>query len=265
MKDDAMFAFAGLLEKWTTGQVLRTYTILTTDPNELMEPIHNRMPVIIPPKDYERWMAPADPSHLPVDLLRPYPGKEMKAWRVSGAVGNVRNDEPEPDCPYIAHASSAPAVRDKCETETNCVLRVPLLQRSEDGDLMANNFLMLFKLDADTIAFSSLLVSIVGAVAAIFAAFYANVAAFYAKRAATKHDLTRVEQNTQYVEHFSNKVLSIDTPIHPQEKQEDSQAQAQQEPSQAQAGGEICAITKKADARWKRYSLSKSTSPRSIT
>ena len=67
MKDNAMFAFAGLLEKWkdkTTGQVLRMYTILATDPNELMEPIHNRMPVIIPPKDYERRMAPADPSHL---------------------------------------------------------------------------------------------------------------------------------------------------------------------------------------------------------
>jgi len=95
--------------------------------------------------------------------------------------------------------------------------------------------LMLFKLDADTIAFSSLLVSIVGAVAAIVAAFYANIAAFYAKIAATKCDVTRVEQKTQYVEHFSNRVLSIDSPIHPQEKQEDSQARAQQEPSQPQA------------------------------
>jgi hypothetical protein len=104
---------------------------------------------------------------------------------------------------------------------------------------MANNLLMLFKLDADTIAFSSLLVSIVGAVAAIVGSFYANIAAFYAKKAATKRDLPRVEQNTQDIEHFSNRILSIDTPIHPQEKQEDSQAQAQQEPSQPQAGGEI--------------------------
>src|SRR5215469_4612130 len=94
--------------------------------------------------------------------------------------------------------------------------------------------LMLFKLDADTMAFASLLVSIVGAVAAILAAFYANIAAFYAKKAATKRDLTRVEQNTQYVEHFSNKILSIDTPIHPQEKQEASQAQAQREASPTQ-------------------------------
>jgi putative SOS response-associated peptidase YedK len=73
--------------------MLRTYTILTTDPNELMEPIHNRMPVIIPPKEYERWMAPTDPAHLPVDLLRAYPAEEMKAWKVGKAVGNTRNND----------------------------------------------------------------------------------------------------------------------------------------------------------------------------
>jgi hypothetical protein len=100
---------------------------------------------------------------------------------------------------------------------------------------MANGLLMLIKLDTDTMAFLSLLVSIVGAVAAIFAAFYANIAAFYARKAATKRDLTRVEQNTQHVEHYSNKILSIDTPMHPQEKQEASQVQPQQEPSQAPA------------------------------
>jgi putative SOS response-associated peptidase YedK len=73
--------------------VLRTYTILTTDPHELMQPIHNRMPVIIPPNDYERWLAPADSAHLPVDLLRPYPAEEMKAWKVGKAVGNTRNND----------------------------------------------------------------------------------------------------------------------------------------------------------------------------
>lgn len=97
MKGDGMFAFAGLWEKWkdkATGQVLRTYTILTTDPNELMEPIHNRMPLILHRREYERWMAPAEPSHLPLDLLRPYSAEEMKAWKVCRAVGNVRNNEP---------------------------------------------------------------------------------------------------------------------------------------------------------------------------
>ena len=74
--------------------MLHTYTVVTTDPNELMEPIHNRMPVILAPKDYERWLAPTDPSHLPVDLLRPFPAEEMTAWKVGKDVGNVRNNRP---------------------------------------------------------------------------------------------------------------------------------------------------------------------------
>ena len=122
-----------------------------------------------------------------------------------------------------------------------CLLARPSRNRSIGlgGDLMANNLmanslLMLIKLDTDTMAFASLLVSIISAVAAISAAFYANLAAFYAKKAATKRDLTPVEQNTQHVEHFSNKILSIETPMPLQERQEDSQAQAQQEPSQTQ-------------------------------
>jgi putative SOS response-associated peptidase YedK len=98
MRDDSLFAFAGLWERWkdkAKDQVLETYTVLTTDPNELLEPIHNRMPVILAPKDYQRWLEPGEPTRLPVDLLRPYPANEMKAWKVSNAVGNVRNNVPE--------------------------------------------------------------------------------------------------------------------------------------------------------------------------
>jgi putative SOS response-associated peptidase YedK len=97
LKDGDLFAFAGLWEAWkdkATGETKKTYTVITTDPNEMMEPLHNRMPVILALNDYERWMAPADPAQLPVDLLRPYPAEEMMAWRVSAAVGNVRNNEP---------------------------------------------------------------------------------------------------------------------------------------------------------------------------
>jgi putative SOS response-associated peptidase YedK len=95
MKDDSLFAFAGLWDTWKdkeTGKALETYTVITTDPNELMEPIHNRMPVILHRGDYERWLAVADPAQLPVDLLRPYPAEKMKAWPVSRDVGNVRNN-----------------------------------------------------------------------------------------------------------------------------------------------------------------------------
>ena len=122
---------------------------------------------------------------------------------------------------------------------TNSVLRGAPLQCDKVGDLMANNLLMLIKLDTDTMAFASLLVSIIGAVAAILAAFYANIAAFYAKKAATRRDLTRVDQNTQHVGHFSNKILSVDTQIQPQAQQEASQAQPQQEAPQLHAQREV--------------------------
>jgi len=97
LQDGSLFAFAGLWESWkdkATGASIETYTVITTDPNELMEPLHNRMPAVLRKQDYERWLAPADPAQLPVDLLRPYPAEEMKAWPVSARVGNVRNNDP---------------------------------------------------------------------------------------------------------------------------------------------------------------------------
>jgi putative SOS response-associated peptidase YedK len=89
------YAFAGLWENWqhAEGAALESFTILTTAPNSLMEPIHNRMPVIVAPQDYERWLDPAAP--LPLDLLRPYSAEEMRAWPVSDRVGSVRNNAPE--------------------------------------------------------------------------------------------------------------------------------------------------------------------------
>jgi len=88
-------AFAGLWERWQPkeGEPLESYTILTTDPNELMEPIHNRMPVILEPRDYERWLDSSDQARPPVDLMRPYPAEKMRAWPVSDQVGNVRNND----------------------------------------------------------------------------------------------------------------------------------------------------------------------------
>jgi putative SOS response-associated peptidase YedK len=109
LNDGSLFAFAGLWESWkdrATDKTIESYTIVTTDPNELMKPengpqIHDRMPVILHRRDYERWLAPADPAQLPVDLLRPFPAEDMKAWRVSNDVGNVRNNRPELAEPLI--------------------------------------------------------------------------------------------------------------------------------------------------------------------
>jgi len=91
------YAFAGLWERWQPkeGAALETFTILTTDPNELMEPIHNRMPAILEARDYPRWLDPGDPARPPVDLLRPFPAEKMVSFAVSDRVGNVRNNDPQ--------------------------------------------------------------------------------------------------------------------------------------------------------------------------
>jgi len=97
LKSGQPCAFAGLWDRWQPkdGEPLETFTILTTDPNALMEPIHNRMPVILEPRDYDRWLEPGDPARPPVDLLRPFPADEMSAWPVGERVGNVRNNDPQ--------------------------------------------------------------------------------------------------------------------------------------------------------------------------
>lgn len=98
MKDGGLFAFAGLWETWkdkATGTTLETFTIITTDPNEIMQPLHNRMPVILRRDDYDRWLEPGDPARLPVDLLRPFDTEQMTAWKVHTRVGNVRNNDPD--------------------------------------------------------------------------------------------------------------------------------------------------------------------------
>ena len=100
LKSGSPYAMAGLWERWQSKdaaqpETLETFTIPTTDPNQLMEPVHNRMPVILSPADYDRWLDPGDPARPPVDLLRPFPAEEMRCWPVSDRVGNVRNNDPQ--------------------------------------------------------------------------------------------------------------------------------------------------------------------------
>ncbi len=116
LRDGSMLALAGLWERWkdpASDQPLETYTVITTDPNELTARIHDRMPVILAPKDYERWLAPADPARLPIDLLRPLPAEAMTAWKVGAGVGNVRNNDASLCAPITANpeadAESNPA------------------------------------------------------------------------------------------------------------------------------------------------------------
>ncbi len=98
LKDGSPYAFAGLWERWRdpeTREPLETFTLITTDPNEVVESLHDRMPVILPASAYDRWLDTSDPSRPPMDLLRPYPAEAMRAWKVDKAVGNVKNDRPE--------------------------------------------------------------------------------------------------------------------------------------------------------------------------
>src|ERR1700722_3146568 len=105
LKDGSPFAFAGIWDRWKdkdTGEVLESFAIVTVDPSEWMAKYHDRMGVILKPKDYQRWLEEGEEHTLPLDLLRPYPEEEMQSWRVSDKVGNTRNNwaeliEPVPD------------------------------------------------------------------------------------------------------------------------------------------------------------------------
>jgi putative SOS response-associated peptidase YedK len=97
LKNDRPFGLAGLWERWEKGDdPVESCTILTTDANELMRPIHERMPVIIPPVQYGLWLDPRcqDTARL-ARLLRPYPSEDMLAYRVSTLVNNPGNDVPQ--------------------------------------------------------------------------------------------------------------------------------------------------------------------------
>lgn len=97
--DGRPLALAGLWSGWRdpeTEEVRRTFTIVTTTPNDLMRPIHNRMPVVVPFDAWDRWLDPALPDLGELQgLLVPAPDEDLEAYPVSRAVNNVRNDGPE--------------------------------------------------------------------------------------------------------------------------------------------------------------------------
>ena len=97
-KDDRLFTFAGLWERWHSDEddkVIETCTIITTKPNAVLEPIHNRMPVIIRPEDRQRWLDANTPGKAVSDLLEPTDPQEMEAYAISPAVNRPANDGPE--------------------------------------------------------------------------------------------------------------------------------------------------------------------------
>lgn len=98
MNDGKPFAFAGLWELWSSpdGSEIRSCTIITTRPNALIEPIHNRMPVILSPDFYGLWLKPEDQPIAELNkLLEPYPANDMVAYPVSKLVNTPQYDTPE--------------------------------------------------------------------------------------------------------------------------------------------------------------------------
>jgi hypothetical protein len=93
MRDGAPFAFAGVAERWLgpDGEPLDTCAIVTTEANGLLAAVHERMPVIVAPADYARWLDPtiADPG----DLIAPYDADAMRYVPVSTRVNAVRHDD----------------------------------------------------------------------------------------------------------------------------------------------------------------------------
>lgn len=93
-------AFAGLWEHWldpaspSTDATLYSFTILTTAANPLVAGLHDRMPVILNPRDYAAWLDPAASRPDLEALLAPYPGELMEAWPVSRRVNSPQNDDP---------------------------------------------------------------------------------------------------------------------------------------------------------------------------
>ena len=93
MKDDGLFAFAGLWERWERNEIIESFTIIVTEANELMKPIHDRMPVILDPADYGAWLNAKTPAANAQALLCPYASEAMRAYPISTRVNNPRNDD----------------------------------------------------------------------------------------------------------------------------------------------------------------------------
>ncbi|MDF2652860.1 MAG: response-associated peptidase [Paenibacillus sp.] len=103
MQNEEPFSIAGLWDTWSSsdGTKISTCTIITTEPNQLMMDIHDRMPVILSREDEQKWLEKQQPVEELKKLLKPFPAEEMKAYPVSKAVGNVKNSGAELILPLL--------------------------------------------------------------------------------------------------------------------------------------------------------------------
>lgn len=111
LRGDAPLAMGGLWESWVaaSGQVLRSFCVVTTTPNEVMRPIHDRMPVIVAPRDWPRWLDPT--VNAVAELLMPAAADGMQAWPVGTAVSNARHQGADCIAPITGQVQVAGANR----------------------------------------------------------------------------------------------------------------------------------------------------------
>ena len=103
LKAGGLLAFAGLWEHWQApdGTPLETATLITTDANALMRPVHDRMPVILQPADYAAWLGAQTKAEDLKALLKPLPEDLMERYRVSRRMSNARNEGEECMAPWL--------------------------------------------------------------------------------------------------------------------------------------------------------------------
>lgn len=98
LKGERPFGFAGLYDIWTSpeGELITTCTIITTEPNEMVKALHDRMPVILSKEFEDRWLDPYNPDQASlIQMLNPYSASEMEMHTVSPTVNSTANDSPE--------------------------------------------------------------------------------------------------------------------------------------------------------------------------
>ena len=98
LRGGGYFSMAGLYDRWKDpdGNTLSSCTIITTGPNELMSPIHDRMPVILPEEAEAAWInLEIDSPDALKPFIRPFPAASLEAFEVSSAVNSARNEGPE--------------------------------------------------------------------------------------------------------------------------------------------------------------------------
>jgi putative SOS response-associated peptidase YedK len=96
VKRNEIFAMAGIWERWKSpeGNDIDSFSIITTEANDFMKSIHNRMPVILKPQDEKTWLSSNDSAEI-LSLLKPYNSDEMDAYPVSKLLNSPRNESPE--------------------------------------------------------------------------------------------------------------------------------------------------------------------------